>query len=265
MLDHEEKATFRDLLRALLELTHDLIKALKKYLAETPSSATTIRGDLMANYQLNTGDSVVVSLTYADSVTGAVVTPDASSVTAVLSASTDTVVVDPSQSFATITGGTTVGVGNTVTVNGTVNGVASTAWIGTYDDVAAVVAPDATAITGTFGTESAPTNPVPTVNPATGLPYPGQTVGTPTAVGTPTINPATGLPYAAVAPIAGSVIPVGGSAVTSNQGQFVGTAPVSILLASGRTIQAGTPLPADTKFVPETGELVNTDGTSYLG
>jgi hypothetical protein len=43
------------------------------------------------------------------------------------------------------------------------------------------------------------------------------------------------------------------------------TAPVSILLASGRTIQAGTPLPAGTKYVAATNELVNLDGTSYLG
>jgi hypothetical protein len=36
-------------------------------------------------------------------------------------------------------------------------------------------------------------------------------------------------------------------------------------LASGRTIQAGTPLPAGTKYVAATNELVNLDGTSYLG
>jgi len=117
----------------------------------------TIKGTKMANYQLNAGDSVVDTISDTDNVTGAAVAVDAGSVTAVLSSTTDTVVVDPSGTFATITAGTTVGVGNTVTVNATVGGVASAPFVGTYDVVAAVVVPDATTLSGTFGTESGPT------------------------------------------------------------------------------------------------------------
>lgn len=62
MWDHEEKSTLRELLHACIELVHDLTKAVRKYLAETPSG-TTLKGSLMANYQLNTGDSVVVTIT----------------------------------------------------------------------------------------------------------------------------------------------------------------------------------------------------------
>jgi hypothetical protein len=213
MWDHDEKATLRELLHACIELVHDLTKALKKYLAETPPASTTLKGNLMANYQLNTGDSVVVAFTDSDNVTGAAVVIDPGSVTAVLSDTTDSVVIDPSGTFATITAGTSLAVGKTVTVNATVGGIASGpsgGWVGAYDVVAAVVTPDATTLVGTFGTESAPTLP-----------------------GTVASSPA--------------------------------TAPVSILLASGRTIQAGTPLPAGTKYVAATNELVNLDGTSYLG
>ena len=136
------------------------IKALKKYLG---SEQTILKGDLMADYQLNAGDSVVVTLTDTDAVTGAAVTPDAGSVSATLSSATDTVVVDPSGTFLTVTAGTADSVGNTVTVDATVGGVASTPWVGTYDVVAVV--PDATVLLGTFGTETPPAAPAaPTLN-----------------------------------------------------------------------------------------------------
>lgn len=130
----------------------------------------------MANYPLNAGDSVVATIADNDAVTGAVVTPDAGSVTAVLSSATDTVVVDPSGTFATITAGTALGTNNTVTVNATVGGVASATAVGTYDVVAA--AADATTLSVTFGTESAPAAPAPASNTGTGA---GQ------------VNPVTGL------------------------------------------------------------------------
>lgn len=114
------------------------------------------------DYPLNAGDSVKVDLAYADDVTGEAVTPDAGSVLAELSSSSDTVLVDESQTFLTITAGDVVGDGNTVTVTGTVGGVASTPWVGTYDVVADVVTPpDPTTITGTFETETTPTGATP--------------------------------------------------------------------------------------------------------
>lgn len=167
------------------------IKALKKYLAEPDGS--TIKGNLMSNYQLNTGDSVVVTLSVTDDVTGATDTFDANSVTASLSSASDTVAVDPSQTFLTITAGSTASVGNTVTVNGSVAGLASEPWVGTYDDVQAVVSPDATTILGVFGTETAPVATdaapaavadAPVVDPA----FAGNGVGT----GAGQINPETG-------------------------------------------------------------------------
>ena len=107
------------------------------------------------NYPLTAGDSVVVVLAYTDDVTGAPVTPDAGSVSAELSNASDSVVLDPSQTFLTITAGETTGVGATVTVAGTVGGVASTPWVGVYDVVPAAAA-DPTTITGTFETETQP-------------------------------------------------------------------------------------------------------------
>jgi hypothetical protein len=141
----------------LEELVRLSIKALKKYLAQTtPAKPTTLKGNLMANYQLTQGDSVVVTLTDTDDVTGLAVTPDSDSVTATLSSSTDSVVVDPSGTFLTLTAGSVDGLGNTVTVNATVGGVSSVPWTGTYDVVANVVTPDSTTLSGTFGTEEAP-------------------------------------------------------------------------------------------------------------
>lgn len=133
------------------------IRALRKYLAETPPAPSTIhltiKGNEMENYQLNAGDSVVVTVTDTDNVTGLPVTPDAGSVSVVLSSLTDSVVANADGTY-TVTAGTTTGTGNTVTVNATVNGVASLAAVGTYDVVAA--APDATTLSVSFGTESAP-------------------------------------------------------------------------------------------------------------
>ena len=211
MLDHEEKTTLRELLRALVTLVHDLTKAVRKYLAETTSDhATSIQGDLPMNYQLNTLDSVVVTLTDTEDATGAAVTIDPGSVTTSLSDTGDNYVVNPDGTL-TITGGTTLGTSKTITVNAKVGGVASTPWVGTYDVVAATPPVNATTLSGTFGTESGPTQ----SNVASGA------------------QPA--------------------------------TAPAGILLASGRTIQAGTPLPAGTTYNAATNELVNADGTAYLG
>jgi hypothetical protein len=139
------------------ELVRLGIKALKKYVLNP--TTLTLEGLSMttiptSDYQLNAGDSVVVTITDTDDVTGATVTPDAGSVLAVLSSSTDTVVVDPSGTFLTITAGGTDSVGNTVTVSAEVNGVASASAVGTYDVVAAT--PDATSLSLSFGTETAP-------------------------------------------------------------------------------------------------------------
>jgi hypothetical protein len=151
-MDHEERVTLRELLHAVLDLIRDLRNALKKYLAHT-----TLQGDLMANYQLTTDDSVVITLTDTDDVTGDVVTPDTGSVVATLSDTTDTAMVDPSGSFVTLTGSGSVATGKTITVTAEVWGVASTPFVGTYDVVDAVVTtPDPTTLTGLFGIESAP-------------------------------------------------------------------------------------------------------------
>jgi hypothetical protein len=140
----------------LEELIHLSIKALKKYLSESPTVPTTLKGNLMADYQLTTGDSVTITFVDTDDVTGAVVTPDAGSLTVVSSNSGDTVTLATDGSLsAVLTAGTTTGTGYTVTANATVNGVDSTPWVGTYDVVAGV-APDATTLTGTFGLEAAP-------------------------------------------------------------------------------------------------------------
>jgi hypothetical protein len=151
-MDHEERVTLRELLHAVLDLIRDLRNALKKYLAHT-----TLQGDLMANYQLTTDDSVVITLTDTDDVTGDVVTPDTGSVVATLSDTTDTAVVDPSGSFVTLTGSGSVATGKTITVAADVRGVASTPFVGTYDVVDTVdTTADPTTLTGLFGIESAP-------------------------------------------------------------------------------------------------------------
>jgi hypothetical protein len=143
------------------ELAHKLIHLVDLIIATLETSETsgtvlhlTIKGQDMANYQLIAVNSVVVTVTDNDAVTGAVVTPDAGTVSALLSSTTDTVTPNPDGTF-TITAGATVGTGNTVTVNATVGGVASAPAVGTYD-VVAVAVPDATTLSVAFGTEAAP-------------------------------------------------------------------------------------------------------------
>ena len=113
----------------------------------------------MANYQLNTGGSVVVTVTDTDDVTGATVTPDAGSVSFSLSNSTDSFVTNADGTF-TVTAGTALGTANTVTVNATVGGVASKAGVGTYDVVAAGGGggtTNPTTLSVSFGTKTGPT------------------------------------------------------------------------------------------------------------
>lgn len=156
MLDPEEKVTLREVFRALLRVLEDLHEALRKYLAESPSVIhLTIQGVTMSDYQLNQGDTVVVTITDTDEVTGNVVTPDPGSVSASISpnASSSTVVVDPSGAFATVTAGPSESVGDVLTVTATVGGVASTPASGSFDVVAAPP-PDATALSLSFGTEA---------------------------------------------------------------------------------------------------------------
>jgi hypothetical protein len=170
------------------------IKALREYIAEHEGSTLTLstKEGIMANYQLNAGDSVVVTITDTDDVTGVAVTPDAGSVSAVLSSTTDTVVVDPSGSFLTLTAGSTASVGNTLNVNATVGGVASLTAVGTYDVVAVVTPPaDATTLSLSFGTETAPAAAATPAAPegVDTSAFVGNGVGT----GAGQINPVTGL------------------------------------------------------------------------
>lgn len=181
----------------------------------------------MSNYQLNAGDSVVVSIADTDNVTGAAVVTDAGSVTAVLSNYSDTVVVDPSGLFATVTAGTTTGTGNTVTVNAKVNGVASASVVGTYDVVAATTPSDATTLSVSFGTETGPTG--------TSAPLTAAQVAALVAAGSPfTAYPLTAAQYSALAaagfPVAGyptSADPLPGTAGSSQtldvNGNFIAT------------------------------------------
>ena len=113
---------------------------------------TKLEGDLMADQPLTVGNSIPVTITDTDVVTGAVVTIDPGSLTATLSDTTDTAVVNADDTI-TLTAGTSVATDKTITVNATVGGIASEPWVGAYDVVAA---PDATALSGTFGTETAP-------------------------------------------------------------------------------------------------------------
>ena len=106
------------------------------------------------NYQLNTLDSVQIAITDTVDATGLAAVIDPGSLSAVLSDTTDSVSV--SGSTVTLTGGTNLATSKTVTVSGTVGGVASTPWVGTYDVVAAVVEPTSTTLSGTFAGETAP-------------------------------------------------------------------------------------------------------------
>jgi hypothetical protein len=160
---HEEEDLWDKLLRKVIRLVDLVIARLE---SETATNASlTIQGEPMANYPLNAGDSVVVTLTVTDDVTGAVVVPDAGSVTAVLSDATDSVVDNGDGTF-TLTAGAGLSTGNTLTVNGTVGGVSFGpvgGVVGTYDVDADVVTPDSTTATLTFGTETAPVGTPPVV------------------------------------------------------------------------------------------------------
>ena len=156
--EREEEELFEKLMRKLIRLADLFIARLESSPQDPTTLTLTIEGIEMANYQLNAGDSVVVTLTDTDNVTGAVVVPDAGSVTAVLSSSTDSIVANADGTY-TITAGSVASTDNTVTANATVGGVASTAGVGTYDVVPAVVTPDATTLNVTFGTETAPAAP----------------------------------------------------------------------------------------------------------
>ena len=178
------------------ELAHKVIHWLDLIIARLESESTTsltisIQGEPMADFQLNAGDSVVVTVTDTDNVTGAAVTPDAGSVTAVLSSTTDTIVDNTDGTF-TITAGATAGLGNTVTVNATVGGVASASAVGTYD-VVANVAPDATTLAVTFGTESAAVASAQAAAPAITAATVGVINGVDYGPGAGQTNPVTGL------------------------------------------------------------------------
>ena len=149
MRHHDGEEVWEKVGHALLRLLDLVLDRLEA----TSLSLTTKEGP-MANFPLNAGDSVVVTISDTDDVTGAAVTPDAGSVTAELSNTEDSVVVDPSGAFLTLTAGATASTGNTVTVSATVNGLASTPGVGTYDVIA--VTPDTTTVSLTFGTETPP-------------------------------------------------------------------------------------------------------------
>jgi hypothetical protein len=160
LMDRKERAALREVLFDLVPMART---ALLHYLVEISSTtlSLTVKGVPMSptsNYQLNAGDSVVFTLVDIDDVTGAVVTPDAGSVTAVLGSGTDTVVVDPSGTFLTITAGDTLSASNNVVINATVNGVASgpVGGLVAYYDVVAVTSTDTTTLSGSFGTEVSP-------------------------------------------------------------------------------------------------------------
>jgi len=144
----------RDLEKVLVRWLEKLWRDFLHFLERRTRVTLSIEGNPMSDYQLTEGYSVQVTITVTDTVTGAAVTPDADSVTASSSNPSDSVVVDPSQTFLTLTAGDTAATDQTLTVNAAVGGVASTPGTGTYD----VVAPPAnpTAVTLSFGTETPP-------------------------------------------------------------------------------------------------------------
>lgn len=155
-MDREERSTLlRDLLKAVLKLVRDLEAALQ-YLTDGPPG-TTLQGDLMANQQMNTGDSIIVTITDTEDATGLPATIDPGSLTASLSDTTDSAVVN-ADGTVTLTAGPTLATSKTITVSATVAGVASHDWVGTYDVIAPVVEPTSTTLAGTFAAtgETAP-------------------------------------------------------------------------------------------------------------
>ena len=164
--EHELEEGWDRLVRKLIRLVDLLIARLESSETPTTTLSLSIQGVPMENYQLNAGDSVVVTVTDTDDVTGAVVVPDAGTLTAVLSSTTDSIVDNGDGTF-TITAGSTDGTGNTVTTNATVGGTASNPGVGTYDVVTAVVTPDSTTLSVAFGTETAPAASAPVAATAT--------------------------------------------------------------------------------------------------
>lgn len=157
MRDHDEDEDLWERLAQKLIRLLDLVIARLEIDLSHSTLTLTIEGAPMADYQLNQGDTVVVTIVDTDDVTGDVVTPDAGSVSVQLSpnASSSTVVLDESETFATITAGPTASVGDAINVSATFDGVDSTPAVGTFDVVAAVVPPpDATTLSVSFGTEA---------------------------------------------------------------------------------------------------------------
>jgi hypothetical protein len=122
--------------------------------SRSKTSQTKLQGDLMADYPLTTGDSVVITLTDTDTVTNQPVAIDAGSVTFELSDTADAAVLNADGTI-TLTAGATIAAGKTITVNATVGGIASAPWVGAYDVVAVA---DPTALSGVFGTETPATS-----------------------------------------------------------------------------------------------------------
>ena len=196
MTRHEREELFTETEELWTELVAKFSHLVDLAIARLESSGTpttvlslTTKEGLMANYPLNTGDSVIVTVTDTDTVTGLAASIDAGSLKAVLSSTTDTV-VENADGTLTVTAGATLGTGNTLTVEATVNGVASKSAVGTYDVVAAVAPVNPTALSLSFGTETAPAAATPpplvtttnapvtagavagSINPATGLAFP---------------------------------------------------------------------------------------------
>jgi hypothetical protein len=173
-----EREIDRALLRWLEKLWRDFIEFIERrpqytLHLETGESMTT-QPD--SNYQLTEGDSVVITITITDDQTGATVTADPGSVTAVSTNPNDTVVVDPSQTFVTLTASDALNTDQLLTVNATVGGVAVGPTGGAvfeYDVVAPVTPPASYTMTLTAGVETAPTpgnvgTEVGQINPVTG-------------------------------------------------------------------------------------------------
>lgn len=176
----EERKLEYDVLRFLATLWREFVE----FLERRPRYTLHLRtGESVndSNYQLNEGDSVVITLTITDDQTGATVTADPGSVTAVTTESSDTVVVDPSGTFVTLTAGSTASTGQLLTVNATVGGAAvgpTGGAVFTYDVVVVTPPTPTYTLTLSAGAETAPAAPAPTapvvgteigqVNPTTG-------------------------------------------------------------------------------------------------
>lgn len=152
-MDREEKRLLRELV--------DLIRlAVEKYLGPDDISVSlSIEGIPMTtinpNYQLTEGDSVQVTIVVTDDVTGDVITP--ASVTATSTDPNDTVVVDPSFGFLTLTASDALNTDQVLTVTAVSSEGATGIATGEYDVVAATTV-DPISVALTFGTESAPSS-----------------------------------------------------------------------------------------------------------